>query len=104
MTNKKILYWLRKAQWVTAQIRTDVDDDDDDDDDGKYLTTACYTMEDLEKGLWRYEINYTGSHYSPVVGVCDQWWTCCKNIIQHRVIKHSVGSGSSQSAHVPLIL
>ena len=45
MTNKKILYWLRKAQRVTAQIRTDVDDDDDDDD-GMYLTTACYTMED----------------------------------------------------------
>ena len=44
MTNKKILYWLRKAQWVTAQIRTDVDDDDDDD--GMYLTTACYTVED----------------------------------------------------------
>ena len=27
---KKILYWLRKAQRVTAQIRTDVNDDDDD--------------------------------------------------------------------------
>ena len=100
MTNKKILYWLIKAQRVTAQICTDVHDDDD----GMYLTTACYTTEDLEKGLWRYEINYTGSHYSSVVDLCDQWWTCSKNIIQHRVIKHSVGSGSSQSAHVPLIL
>jgi len=38
-----------------------------------------------------------------VVGLCDQWWTCCKNIIQHRVIKHNVGSGSSQSAHIPVM-
>jgi hypothetical protein len=38
-----------------------------------------------------------------VVGLCDQWWTCCKNIIQHSVIKHNVGAGSSQSAHVPVM-
>jgi hypothetical protein len=56
----------------------------------------------LEKRLWRYELNYTGSQYGPVMGLCDQWWTCCKNIIQHRVIKHNAGSGSSQSAHTYL--
>jgi len=37
------------------------------------------------------------------VGLCDQWWTGCKNIIQHRVIKQNVGSGSSQSAHIPVM-
>jgi len=40
----------------------------------------------LEKRLWRYELNYTDSQYGPVVGLCGQCWTCCKNIIRHKVI------------------
>jgi hypothetical protein len=54
----------------------------------------------LEKRLWRYVLNYTGSQYGPVVDPCGQWWNCWKNIIHHRVIKRNVGSGSSQSAHI----
>jgi len=48
-------------------------------------------------------MNYTGSKYGPVVGLCDQWWTCCENIVHHSVIKLEVGSGSSQSAHIPVM-
>ena len=92
------MYWLRETQWVTVQIFKDVDDDD-----GVYLTAAKLYNGGLEKRLWRYELDYTGSHYGPVVGLCDQLWTCCKNIIQHWVIKQNVGSGSSQSAHIPVM-
>jgi len=28
-------------------------------------------------------MNCTGSQYGAVVGICGQWWTCCKNIINH---------------------
>ena len=64
MTNKKILYWLRKAQRVTSQIRTDVDDDDDD---GMYLTTACYTMEDQRK-------DYEDTNWIILSHNMVQWW------------------------------
>jgi hypothetical protein len=30
----------------------------------------------------------------PVAGLCGQWWTCSKNTIHRRVLKHNVGSGT----------
>ena len=70
-------------------------------DDGVYLTTACYKMEDSRKG-YEFLRLITLAHNMVLGGLFDQRWTCCNNVIHHSY-KHNVGSGSSQSAHIPLM-
>jgi len=96
---QNILYWLRETERVTVQILKDVNDDYE----RSVFDCSKLYNEGLEKSLWRYELNCTGSQYGAVVGLCGQWWTCRKNIIHHIVIKHNIGWGSSQSPQIPVM-